>query len=324
MNQNVQLIEIPSELGAGTRGASLGSAALRVAANNVQNRFFKHYPPLTVAVENDRLLDDTPYPFAKRIDGVVRIYENFLQTAVPVMQQHGAFTVVLAGDHSTGGATIAALRAAHPDKRLGVIWVDAHADLHTPYTTPSGNMHGMPLALSLGLDNLDMQHNTPDDATKVYWNTLKNMGGLTPKIQPHELVFVAVRSTEPEEDYLLARHNIRQYSVDDVRTQGANAIAHAIRQYLGTCDILYISFDVDSMDCDLVSRGTGTPVPNGLTPAEAQDLILGLLDDERTRCLEVTEVNPCLDDKCNKMADTAFSILETAVRAKSTAALAVK
>lgn len=67
MNQNVQLIEIPSELGAGTRGASLGSAALRVAANNVQNRFFKHYPPLTVAVENDRLLDDTPYPFAKEL-----------------------------------------------------------------------------------------------------------------------------------------------------------------------------------------------------------------------------------------------------------------
>ncbi len=309
----VKLIEMNSELAAGTRGASLGPAAIKVAANNVQSRFFRNYPTVALENENLMLLEDVKTPFAKRIEGVVKVYDRLCAQVCETMSDEKNFPIVLGGDHSTAGGTIAGIKKANPDKRLGVIWIDAHADLHTPYTTPSGNMHGMPVACSLNEDNKDKQVNEIGAETEALWEQLKNTGGHGQKVKPHDLVFVSVRSTEAGEDHLIEKYNILNIDVAQVKGKGTDAVAFEALQYLSDCDMIYISFDVDSMD-PTISRGTGTPSPNGISAQEASDFICRLLQNPKICCLEIVEVNPTLDDKCNKMAETAFSILERATQ----------
>ena len=312
---SIHFIETSSELGAGTRGASLGVQALKTAALKAQSTLFGQYPFTVVANENHQLhaVNKTNFPYAKHIDSLLRVYEHTNYGLSPLLRKEDCFPIVLAGDHSNAAGTIACLRMANPQARLGVVWIDAHADLHTPYTTPSGNIHGMPLGMALGIDNLDKQRNNPCKQTIAYWEALKNLGNISPKILPQDLAFIALRSTEEEEEYLLEKHNIATYLVDEVRQSGAQTVAQKILMQLQDCDLIYVSFDVDSMDCDIVSHGTGTPVENGLFPEEAQTILNTLLADPRTCCLEITEVNPTLDEKCNKMAETTFSILENLV-----------
>lgn len=312
---SIHFIETSSELGAGTRGASLGVQALKTAALNAKSTLFGQFPFTTVPNENHRLHDVNPssYPYAKHIDSLLRVYENTIYAISPLLRDNNCFPIVLAGDHSNAAGTLAALRIANPKARLGVVWIDAHADMHTPYTTPSGNIHGMPLGMSLGLDNLDKQRNEPCEETVLYWERLKNLGNICPKINAEDLAFIAVRSIEEEEIYLLNKLNINSYLVDEVRQSGAATVANKILAQLKDCDMIYVSFDVDSMDCNIVSHGTGTPVEDGLFPEEAQIILNTLLADERTCCLEITEVNPTLDEKCNKMAETTFEILQNLV-----------
>lgn len=310
MAERIQILEIRSELGAGTRGASLGIGAMKVASLKEEDLFFAQYPVHLVPNENELLFRPTgTTKHAKYIKGVLKVYNYVAGSMTKHLRDETRFIIALSGDHSSAGASIAGLKQAFPEKRLGVIWVDAHADMHTPYTTPSGNIHGMPLALSLGFDNLDKRRNDLSPEVAMYWNQLKSVGELSPKIYPEDLVFIALRDTEDEEDFLIDQHEVRTFRVAEVREKGAVQVAEETLEHLKDCDMIYISFDVDSMDCNLVSCGTGTPVPEGLSPAEARDLLCRLALDERLLCMEVTEVNPLLDEKCNKMAETAFRIL---------------
>ena len=313
MSLSIKVLEVRSELGAGTRGASLGVGAIKVASLNAGSDYFKRHRPWAIPNENEKVFEGSKTPYAKYIESIVKIYDYVVQAINDISEEPDEqFMVVLAGDHSTAGATIAGLRHAYPEKKLGVVWIDAHADLHTPYTTPSGNVHGMPLAASLGLDNFEQQRNEISSEEALLWNRLKYAGDIMPKIEPHQLVFVGVRDTEEEEETLISRLGIRNYTIAEVQQQGPNKIGLAIRQQLKDCDLIYVSFDVDSMDCDLISKGTGTPVPDGLSKEQAQILIETLVDDPRCCCLEITEINPTLDNHCNKMADTAFDILAKA------------
>lgn len=309
--EKIKLIENSSELGAGTRGASLGVDAMKIASIKANSKYFTNHQIIILPDNNDLLFHDIKYDKAKRINGVIENYELISKT-VKETYEKGEFPIVLSGDHSCAGGTIAGIKMSHPDKRLGVIWIDAHADIHSPYTSPSGNIHGMPLATALNIDNKEHQVMEISEELKDQWNRLKNIGGIAPKILAEDLVYVAVRDTEEPEDFFMAKHNVKSYTVEQVRRTGFREIAEEILQYLTACDIIYISFDVDSMDCDLVSYGTGTPVPNGLTEQEAGGLINNLLIDKRVNCLEIVEINPCLDNKQNKMAETAFRILESA------------
>src|SRR5690606_9446325 len=151
--RNIKIIEVRSEIGAGTRGASLGVDAIKVAALDFMSSFFVNFPTENLETENRLLYEPVASPYAKRIKGVHTMYER-VASSVEKTLKSGLFPLVLAGDHSTAGGTIAGIKMAKPKSRLGVVWVDAHADMHTPYTTPSGNMHGMPLAAALGFDNL--------------------------------------------------------------------------------------------------------------------------------------------------------------------------
>ncbi|MFP5470297.1 MAG: arginase [Bacteroidia bacterium] len=307
----LEIIENPSELGAGTRGASLGIGALKVAAFNAKSDFFKKYASTKITDYNYILHSDIKTPKAKRIDGIVKVY-NEVAEAVSKSIQHNKFPLVLAGDHSSAGGTITGVKLSNPDARVGVVWIDAHADLHTPYTTPSGNIHGMPLATALGIDNKENKQNQPTEEGIKFWKKLKTVGKITPKIQPKDLVYVALRDFESPEENFIRENKITVHSVRDVRKLGAEEIAKKIQKQLTKCDVIYISFDVDSLDCDLVSYGTGTPAEDGLTEQEASQLINLLLLDKKVCCLEVVEINPCLDNKQNRMAETAFRIIEKA------------
>lgn len=308
--RNIKLIEVKSEIGAGTRGASLGVDAIKIAALDYMSSFFVNFPSQIVETENRLLYEPIESPFAKRIKGINTMYER-VSEAVASTIKSGVFPIVLAGDHSTAGGTIAGLKMAKPKQELGVIWVDAHADLHTPYTTPSGNMHGMPLATALAEDNIENQMHQPDEQTIKYWDSLKNLGKIHPKIKPENIVYIALRDYEKEEEAIIKQNNIKVITVAEIRKKG---VMHAVRQtllHLSNCDQIYLSFDVDSLD-SAISRGTGTPVINGLKEREAEDLVATLMQNHKICCLEITEVNPTLD-KENLMAEIAFNILQRSV-----------
>lgn len=307
----IKLIEVDSEIGAGTRGASLGIDAMKVASINQGSDYFAKFPSINVDSENQILFGKSKKSCAKNIKTINKISQRIGKSLRKVIKEK-SFPIILAGDHSSAAGTIAGIKSANPNKRLGVIWVDAHADLHSPYTTPSGNVHGMPLAIALGEDNLDRQVNNVPKATVKQWKKLKNTSGTSPNIKSSDIVFVGVRDTEEPEDYLMEKHNIKNVTVTEVRTKGINKIIQEINDYLSACDLIYISFDVDSMDCMYVSHGTGTPVPLGFTEGEVTKILLKLLSNDKICCFEVTEVNPTLDEKCNVMAETAFRILEKA------------
>ncbi len=307
--KTIHLIKNRSELGAGTRGASLGIEAMEVAALNAKSTYFNRYPTSNVTTFNDEIYKKINTPAALHIESIVKVYQDTANKVKSVID-NGEFPLVLAGDHSSAGGTIAGLKMAFPDKTVGVVWVDAHGDLHSPYTSPTGNVHGMPLATALACDNRENQVKEVGVKSEQHWNELKNMGGIEPKLKPEHLVMFGVRDTEEPEENLMNQLGIKNYSVAEMRYRGfSTCLAESIER-LAACDVIYISFDVDSMDCDLISKGTGTPVSKGFDQHEVEEIMDAFIKTGKVKCLEVVEVNPTLDEKQNKMAETAFSVLE--------------
>lgn len=308
--KNIKLIEVPSEIGAGTRGASLGVDAIKIAALDFMSNFFIHFPSEKVEVANQLLFEPIHSPYAKRIHGLLDIY-NRLSKSVSDCLKNNFFPVVLSGDHSTAGGTISGIRMAKPKSKLGVIWIDAHADLHTPFTTPSGNMHGMPLAAVIGEDNLENKAHEVDEKTIKQWNDLKGVGKIMPKVLPEDIVFISLRDYEREEKSLIEKYGMKVITTGELRRIGAENVSRKVLRYLSDCTDIYVSFDVDSLDSS-ISKGTGTPVSNGLKEREAEDLISKFMQNRKVCCFEITEVNPTLD-KENLMAEIAFNILQRSV-----------
>lgn len=308
--KNIKLIEVPSEIGAGTRGASLGIDAIKIAALDYMSNFFVHFPSEKIETVNELLFEPIQSPYAKRIHGVHGIYER-VSKAVHDTIKGNFFPVILSGDHSTAGGVIAGIKMAKPKSKLGIIWIDAHADLHTPYTTPTGNMHGMPLATAIAEDNTESSVHTLDEKTEKLWNQLKSMGKIDQKVLPEDIVFIALRDYEKEEKHLIEKHGMKVITTAEVRRIGAESVSRKALRYLSDCTDIYVSFDVDSLDSS-ISKGTGTPVSNGLKEREAEDLISKFMQNRKICCFEITEVNPTLD-KENLMAEIAFNILQRSV-----------
>jgi arginase len=311
MKEKIKIIEVKSEIGAGTRGASLGVEAMKIASLDLNSDFFKTYDSIEVENVNELLFDGAKHSYAKFIDGVLIMEER---VCLEVYEQlfDDNFPIIMAGDHSTAYGTISGIKKAHPKIRLGVIWIDAHADFHTPFTTPSGNMHGMSLAMACGIDNLECKVNDPRGETLDYWEQIKNVGMPGPKIYPEDIVFISVRDLEKPENYLINKYNVNFIETEDVKKMGAAKIADKALQMLDHCDLIYVSFDVDSMD-SRISTGTGTPVPNGLTVEEAKQLNVELAKSPKVCAWEIVEVNPTLDTE-NRMAEGAFEIVEATTK----------
>lgn len=307
--KTLKLIKNRSDIGAGTRGADMGIDAIEIAAINQGNDYFNRFEFEDVKTHNESIYDMVRNSFAKRIEDV---YEQCTRVSKSVKKniQAGYFPLVLSGDHSSALGTISGIKAAHPEAQLGVVWIDAHADLHSPYTSPSGNIHGMPLAAAIADDNMACQINEVGRPTEKYWNAMKNLGVKGAKVKPHNVIYFGVRDTEEPEDKQIEKLGIKNYMVEEVRYRGLEVCVKEALNKLADCDVIYISFDVDSMDCDMISYGTGTPVPKGFDQYEIIAIIRQIIRSGKVACIEFVEINPLLDTKGNKMAETAFEVLD--------------
>jgi arginase len=308
--RRIKLIEVRSELGAGTRGASLGVDAIKIAALDFGSLYFRKYKSVQIPDENRLLLEPDGNEHARRIKGIYSMCKKVCDEVHKTITASKSFPIVLAGDHSTAAGTIAGLKLAYNELKLGVVWIDAHADLHSPFTTPSGNMHGMPMAISLAEDNMEYRVNKPTPVVLEYWEKLKSLGNISPKVTYNDIVFIAMRDLEVQEEYLTRKHKIKNFALSEVRRKGVERVAIEALNLLDHCEVIFVSFDVDSMDSS-ISKGTGTPVPNGLTEKEAGNLISRLMRSKKVCCFEIVEVNPTLD-KENLMAENTFEILQKA------------
>ena len=307
--KEIKIIKNRSDIGAGTRGSDMGVDAIEIAAINKGSNYFDRFGHEDVLTENESIYNRENNSFAKRIENVFNQCKR-LANHVKVNLQEGNFPIVISGDHSSALGTISGMKAANPTKKVGVVWIDAHGDLHSPYTSPSGNIHGMPLAATIADDNLDCQINDVSRETSEFWEQMKNIGVPGQKVTPENIVSYGVRDTEEPEDKQIEKYGIKNYKVAEVRYRGIEACVNETLEKLSNCDVIYISFDVDAMDCDMISYGTGTPVPKGFDQYEVIEIIKGLLVSKKVACVEFVEVNPLLDLKGNKMAETAFEVLE--------------
>ncbi|MGO4110111.1 arginase [Paenibacillus sp. YAF4_2] len=203
----------------------------------------------------------------------------------------GQFPFVLGGDHSLAMGTLAGLSAYYP--RLGVIWIDAHADMNTESTSPSGNMHGIPLAVAQGRAQLSLSHLWPG-------------AGI---VSPANIVLVGARDLDPAEEVLIHSAGIACFGIADIRKLGIDAvIAKAIRLAGANTDGIHLSFDIDSVD-PTEAPGTGTPVQGGLSSEEARIALRQLGLSARLTSAEFVEVNPLLD-RADQTAKLAVELIE--------------
>lgn len=300
------MIELAAEFGAGTRGSSLGVDGIRFACLNKGYREYFALDSTYIAGDPDRMIDRVEFPGAKRIDLILSVYDQYLEKVDQVFEEN-LFPLVISGDHSNAAGTVAAIKKRHPKKRLGVIWIDAHADLHTPYSSPTGNVHGMPVAAILNLTNEDKAVRKPSEETLKHWDTLCNVGGIAPKITARDMVFIGIRDLEEQEWKIIDENKIKFYNNHHVNEMGTDKIIAETKTYLSKCDLIYVSFDIDSLDSAIVP-GTGTPVTDGLSIGQARDFLNSFWQMENLACLEFTEINPLLD-YANQTADVAADLL---------------
>ena len=306
-SNKIRLIEVPSDLEGAKSGASMGINALKLSSMYNGSKYFEKYPSTIIEDENRAVYEGTEYRCAKYIDKVGLVIER-VANCVKKMREGNLFPIIMAGDHSTCAGTIAGLKMAHPDDRIGVVYIDAHADFHTPYTSPSGNMHGMPLAIACGIDNLEMKINTPTKNEILYWEKLKFLSGFHKDIEPQDIVFCSLRDFEDAERYIIEKYNIKNYSTKTITYMGIKNVVDEIFEKLSDCDHIYISFDVDSID-PLYIPGTGTPSDGGISFEQALQLNMELIKNPKVCCWESAEINPILD-KQNISGKYSFEILD--------------
>ena len=308
MRKNIVIIESASENGAGKRGASLGPSALALESRAQELRLFDEIEWTQSSEFNDSYNPDNENQHAKNAKSVYKALDALCIHTEKVVKA-GHFPLLLTGDHSNAIGAFSGLKNAFPDKRIGAIWVDAHYDLHSPYTSPSGNIHGMPLNALIGDDNREQECNEVSEFNKGYWENIKAIGSkqISPKISPKDIVFIQVRDFEKPEEHMAKKHNIRSFFPSEVSSKGITAVLEETLDYLSSCDMIYVSFDVDCQDTS-ISVGTGTPVHNGLNSEESQIVFDQLFNHPKVAAFEITEINPLLDTE-NKMAKAVLKLL---------------
>lgn len=282
-----------SELGAGTRGASLGLQALQLI--DKENRFFsqvEHIPN-----SNEKILNSS-YKMSEVISSIAEINKTACDRISKSLENH-ARILYMTGDHSNAIGGICGLKKYAGQQPIGVVWIDAHGDLHTPQTTPSGNLHGMPLGACLDLNKISNPH---------AWGKLTSISGHSPALSPKDIRFIGIRDLEKIEWDEIEKNSMHFRSVSEVRKMGAYQMAKKCLQSFSNVEYIYVSFDVDALDPN-ISKGTGTPVKNGFQPNEILEMLSVFLQEDKVKVLEITEINPLLDNE-NKMAQTILEMLD--------------
>lgn len=286
----IHIIGAPLDLGQERRGVDMGPSAIRAArlerdlealGHVVEDEGNIHAPEMeTKRVKDEKL---------RFLEEIVRACEA-LANRVEKCCKEGSFPLVLGGDHSIAMGTLAGLTRAKG--KQGVIWMDAHGDFNTNETTPTGNIHGMPLAAIVGLG-------TPK---------LVNLGGVSPKAKPENVALVGVRNLDPGERQLLRDTGVHVYTMREIDERGIKSVVKdAIKVASAGTQGVHASFDMDIMD-PAVAAGTGTPWPGGITYREGHLAMELLHDSEVVTSAEFVEVNPLLDTR-NLTAELAVDLL---------------
>ncbi|WP_042477767.1 arginase [Bacillus ndiopicus] len=290
MNKSVAIIGVPSDYGQRRRGVDMGPSAIRYAGV-VERLEALGY---TVKDEGDIRVEKTPVKKEQNekllnLDEVVEVCEKLAQKVEGAINENYT-PLVLGGDHSIAIGTLAGLEKY---KNLGVIWFDAHADINTPESTPSGNIHGMPLAVSLGLGH--------ERLTSIHHEG--------PKVKAENVIIIGARSVDEGERELIKEKNIKVYTMHEVDRLGMTAVMEDAIRYLQErgVDGLHLSLDLDGLD-PLYTPGVGTPVAGGITYRESHLAMEMLQESGMLTSVEFVEVNPILDDK-NKTANVAVALI---------------
>jgi len=286
------------DLGAGRRGVDMGPSALRIAGLAERLRDLGHTVSddgdIPVRVPESQEIDNHKL---KYLPEIVRAATILAHKVEDIMEQE-EFPLVLGGDHSIAMGTISGLSsfARKRNLRFGVIWIDAHADMNTVETTPSGNIHGMPLAAVLGEGALE----------------LTTIGGDFRKVDPKNAVLIGVRDIDIAEREIVKRTGIAHYTMADIDKYGAHKIINKVlKEFKEKVDLLHVSFDIDSVD-PTVAAGVGTPAPGGLSYRETHLIMETIADCDCMSSLEVAEVNPIFDIK-NQSAEFAVQVIASAL-----------
>jgi arginase len=279
--RRIDLIGIPLDLGAGRRGVDMGPSALRIAQLGGRLAALGH----TVNDRGDlrhpvRETRPTGNARKKYIRDIARVCRQLYRASDAALEA-GSTPVVLGGDHSVAAGSVAATAAAARRRRrpLGLLWVDAHADMNTPSTSTSGNVHGMPLAALLG----------PEPAE------LASIGDVMPAIRPDRVALLGIRSLDAQEKALVRDSGVHLFTMSDIDRLGLATVTQRALSLIGRGRAdLHVSFDLDVCD-PAIAPGVGTPVRGGLSYRETHMLMELVADTGRLRALDLVEVNPTLD-----------------------------
>ena len=290
----VSLIGAPTDVGAGDRGARMGPEALRIAGLG------EALIARGVDVRDAGNLHGPRNPWQKPVAGYRHLSEVVAWTravmeAIGDELRDGRLPIMLGGDHCLGLGSITAVARHCSDngKRLRVLWLDAHADFNTSQVTPSGNIHGMPVACLCGIG--------PDELTRL--------GGDAPAMRPSEIRQIGIRSVDPEEKRLIKQHGIDVYDMRYIDENGMKRTMEAALEGVDADTHLHVSFDVDFLDPS-IAPGVGTTVPGGPNYREAQLTMELIADSGRMGSLDIVELNPVLD-KRNRTARLAVDLVES-------------
>jgi arginase len=294
--KKIRILGIPLDLGQTRRGVDMGPSAVRVAGLEARLEALGHVVEdggnIPVAIPEQKKEGD---PHAKYLKEITATCTKHAETVMKTLEA-GKVPLVLGGDHSVAAGTVAGVaeffrQQRRQDQKIGLIWIDAHADINTPATSPSGNVHGMPLAAILGLG--------PPELANIY--------NFSPKVQPENCVLVGVRDIDASEKENIRETGIEVYTMRDIDERGMRAIIEEALRVAGRGTAGYhISLDMDWIDPE-DAPGVGTPVRGGASYREAHLAMEIIADHGRMTSFEIVEVNPVIDEH-NRTADLAVEL----------------
>jgi arginase len=293
----VHLLGVPMDLGSGRRGVDMGPSAIRIAgvADRLTELGHKVVDEGDIVIKNMEELK-VGHERARYLGEIARAAAIIARKVERIMGL-GHFPLVLGGDHSIAVGTVSgiAAHAQRKDQRVGLLWIDAHGDINTPETSPSGNIHGMPLAALLGFGA----------------GELTGVAGPPPKVHPANVALVGIRSLDAGEKKRLKETGVQVHTMSDIDRHGVHRIMQkALARVTDGTDYVHVSFDLDAVD-PTVAPGVGTPVKGGLDYREAHLIMEVLADAGVMTSLEMVEVNPILDQG-NASAAFAVELVQSA------------
>ena len=291
--RKIRVIGVPLDLGQSRRGVDMGPSAVRVAGLEARLEALGHVVEdsgnVAVAIPEQKKEGD---PNAKYLKEITATCTKSAELVLKSLEA-GKVPIVLGGDHSVAAGTVAGVAEFYrkQEQRVGLIWIDAHSDINTPDTSPSGNVHGMPLAAIMGLG--------PDE--------LGNIFNFSPKINPENCVLVGIRDVDAHEKENIRKAGVEVFTMRDIDERGMRAVMEEALRMAGRGTAGYhVSLDMDWIDPE-DAPGVGTPVWGGATYREGHLAMEIISDHGRMLSFEIVEVNPVIDEH-NQTADLAVEL----------------